>query len=84
MRELREAVRLDPKFVLAHIALAESVHTLAMRDRIRSRGILCLGSVDVGIDLEDLAQDVFVVLLRNWAALETSRPLRSYLFAVAS
>lgn len=34
VRELREAVRLDPKFVLAHIALAESVHTLAMRDRI--------------------------------------------------
>ncbi|HWW60877.1 MAG TPA: winged helix-turn-helix domain-containing protein [Thermoanaerobaculia bacterium] len=34
VRELREAVRFDPKYVLAHVALAESVHTLAMRDRI--------------------------------------------------
>jgi Tfp pilus assembly protein PilF len=34
VRELREAVRLDPRFVLAHIALAESIHTLAMRERI--------------------------------------------------
>ncbi|HVR38991.1 MAG TPA: winged helix-turn-helix domain-containing protein [Thermoanaerobaculia bacterium] len=34
VRELREAVRLDPNFVLARIALAESVHGLAMRERI--------------------------------------------------
>ncbi|HJQ41222.1 MAG TPA: winged helix-turn-helix domain-containing protein [Thermoanaerobaculia bacterium] len=33
-RELREAVRLEPGFVLAHIALAEAVHSLAMRERI--------------------------------------------------
>ncbi len=32
--ELREAVRLEPAFVLAHIALAESLHSLARRDRI--------------------------------------------------
>src|SRR6185436_2309622 len=34
IRELREAVRLEPGFALAHIALAEAVHTLAMRGRI--------------------------------------------------
>ncbi len=34
VRELREAVRLEPTFVLAHIALAESVHLLAMREQI--------------------------------------------------
>jgi DNA-binding winged helix-turn-helix (wHTH) protein/Tfp pilus assembly protein PilF len=32
--ELREAVRLEPSFVLAHIALAESLHSLARRGRI--------------------------------------------------
>lgn len=34
VRELREAIRLEPEFVLAHIALAESLHMLAMRGRI--------------------------------------------------
>jgi RNA polymerase sigma-70 factor (ECF subfamily) len=34
-------------------------------------------------DIEDLAHDVFVVLLRNWAKLDTERPLRPYLFGVA-
>jgi RNA polymerase sigma-70 factor (ECF subfamily) len=34
-------------------------------------------------DLEDLAHDVFVVLLRHWSTLDTSRPLRPYLFGVA-
>lgn len=34
-------------------------------------------------DLEDLAHDVFVVLLRHWPTLDTSRPLRPYLFGVA-
>ncbi len=34
-------------------------------------------------DVEDLAHDVFVVLLRNWATLDTERPLRPYLFGVA-
>jgi len=34
-------------------------------------------------DVEDLAHDVFVVLLRNWATLDTARPLRPYLFGVA-
>jgi RNA polymerase sigma-70 factor (ECF subfamily) len=34
-------------------------------------------------DVEDLAHDVFVVLLRNWAHLDTSRPLRPYLFGIA-
>jgi TolB-like protein/DNA-binding winged helix-turn-helix (wHTH) protein len=34
---LREAVRLEPTFVLAHVALAESLHTLAMRERIDAR-----------------------------------------------
>ena len=36
VRELREAVRIDPQFVLARIALAEAVHGLAMRERIPS------------------------------------------------
>jgi RNA polymerase sigma-70 factor (ECF subfamily) len=34
-------------------------------------------------EIEDLAQEVFVVLHRNWPALDTSRPFRPYLFAVA-
>jgi RNA polymerase sigma-70 factor (ECF subfamily) len=34
-------------------------------------------------EVEDLAQDVFVVLYRHWASLDTSRPLRPYLFGVA-
>jgi TolB-like protein/DNA-binding winged helix-turn-helix (wHTH) protein len=37
VRELREAVRLEPSFVLAHVALAESLHLLAMRERIGVR-----------------------------------------------
>jgi RNA polymerase sigma-70 factor (ECF subfamily) len=34
-------------------------------------------------EVEDLAQEVFVVLHRNWLALDTERPLRPYLFGVA-
>jgi DNA-binding winged helix-turn-helix (wHTH) protein/Tfp pilus assembly protein PilF len=34
---LREAIRIEPRYVLAHIALAESLHTLAMRERIEPR-----------------------------------------------
>ncbi len=34
-------------------------------------------------EIEDLAQEVFVVLYRNWPTLDTSRPLRPYLFGVA-
>jgi len=34
-------------------------------------------------EIEDLAQDVFVVLHRNWPTLDTDRPLRPYLFGVA-
>ncbi len=34
-------------------------------------------------DVEDLAHDVFVVLLRNWPTLDTERPLRPYLFGIA-
>jgi len=34
-------------------------------------------------EIEDLAQDMFVVLHRNWPTLDTSRPLRPYLFGVA-
>src|SRR5450755_4553147 len=34
-------------------------------------------------EIEDLAQEVFVVLHRNWPTLDTSRPFRPYLFAVA-
>ena len=37
IRVLREALRLEPGFVLAHIALAESLHTLASRDRLDPR-----------------------------------------------
>ncbi len=37
VRELREAVRLEPAFVLGHIALAESLHVLAMREKIDAR-----------------------------------------------
>jgi RNA polymerase sigma-70 factor (ECF subfamily) len=31
---------------------------------------------------EDLAQEVFIVLYRNWTSLDTTRPLRPYLFGV--
>lgn len=34
-------------------------------------------------EVEDLAQDVFIVLYRHWRTLDTSRPLRPYLFGVA-
>jgi RNA polymerase sigma-70 factor (ECF subfamily) len=34
-------------------------------------------------EIEDLAQEVFVVLHRNWATFDTTRPLRPYLFGVA-
>lgn len=37
VRELREAVRLEPSFVLPRIALAESLHLLAMRERVDAR-----------------------------------------------
>jgi RNA polymerase sigma-70 factor (ECF subfamily) len=34
-------------------------------------------------DVDDLLQDVFLILYRNWATLDTSRPLRPWLFGVA-
>ena len=34
-------------------------------------------------EVEDLAQEVFVVLHRNWPTLDTTRPIRPYLFGVA-
>src|SRR6188768_3543055 len=34
-------------------------------------------------EIEDLAHEVFVVLYRNWPTLDTSRPLRPYLFGIA-
>jgi RNA polymerase sigma-70 factor (ECF subfamily) len=34
-------------------------------------------------EIEDLAQEVFVVLYRKWPTLDLSRPLRPYLFGVA-
>ena len=34
-------------------------------------------------DVEDLAQELFVVLLRNWHAVDTTRQLRPYLFGIA-
>ena len=34
-------------------------------------------------EIEDLAQEVFVVLYRKWPSLDVTRPLRPYLFGVA-
>jgi RNA polymerase sigma-70 factor (ECF subfamily) len=34
-------------------------------------------------EIEDLAQEVFVILHKNWAMLDLSRPLRPYLFGIA-
>lgn len=34
-------------------------------------------------EIEDLAQEVFMILHRNWPDLDVSRPFRPYLFAVA-
>jgi RNA polymerase sigma-70 factor (ECF subfamily) len=35
------------------------------------------------LDMDDLLQDVFAVLHRNWPTLDTTRPLRPWLFSVA-
>jgi RNA polymerase sigma-70 factor (ECF subfamily) len=34
-------------------------------------------------EVEDLAQEVFMVLHRKWTSLDTERPLRPYIFGVA-
>ena len=34
-------------------------------------------------EIEDLAHEVFLVLLRKWSDLDLSRPFRPYLFAIA-
>jgi len=34
-------------------------------------------------EIEDLAQEIFVVLYRQWRTLDTDRPIRPYLFGVA-
>src|SRR6185312_8547800 len=34
-------------------------------------------------EIEDLAQEVFLVLHKNWASVDKARPLRPYLFGVA-
>jgi len=34
-------------------------------------------------DVDDLAQDLFIVLRRNWSEYDQSRPLRPYLFGIA-
>src|SRR3569623_1330933 len=34
-------------------------------------------------EIEDLAQEVFMILHRNWPTLDVTRPFRPYLFAVA-
>ncbi len=36
-----------------------------------------------GAEAEDLAQEVFIVLHKNWSTIDTTRPLRPYLFGVA-
>ena len=40
-----------------------------------------LGVADA--ELEDLAQEVFLVLHQNWAGYDASRPMRPYLFGIA-
>jgi RNA polymerase sigma-70 factor, ECF subfamily len=34
-------------------------------------------------DMDDLLQDVFLILYSNWSTLDTTRPLRPWLFGVA-
>lgn len=34
-------------------------------------------------EVEDLAQELFVILFRNWSSLDQGRPLRPYLFGIA-
>lgn len=36
-----------------------------------------------GTEAEDLAQEVFIVLHKNWPTIDTTRPLRPYLFGIA-
>jgi RNA polymerase sigma-70 factor (ECF subfamily) len=33
-------------------------------------------------EMEDLAQEIFVVLYRHWRTLDTARPIRPYLFGI--
>jgi len=35
------------------------------------------------VDIEDLLQDIFTVLHKSWATLDTTRPMRPWLLAVA-
>jgi RNA polymerase sigma-70 factor (ECF subfamily) len=35
------------------------------------------------LEVEDLAQEVFIVLQRNWYSIDLTRPLRPYLFGIA-
>ena len=35
------------------------------------------------MEVEDLAQELFLVLLKRWPAIDTTRPMRPYLFAIA-
>lgn len=34
-------------------------------------------------EVEDLAQEIFLVLHKNWATMDTTRPLRPYLYGIA-
>jgi len=45
-------------------------------------GLLSL-DVDPRADIDDLLQEIFVVLYRHWPTLDTTRPLRPWLFGVA-
>ena len=78
--------------LMAYLRLVHSNATLATREGS------CLDAFDRELDylfetlrrlgahaweLEDLAQEVFIVLYRNWPSFDTTRPVQPYLFGVA-
>ena len=86
VRELREAVRIEPTFVLARVGLAESVHMLAMRERIEPRvaGEEIRGASDAALQLAPrLAQSHGITAMhRFWYAWDWNAAEESYRQAI--
>jgi RNA polymerase sigma-70 factor (ECF subfamily) len=75
-----------------------SLHSIRSPSRVREPEGNCIGTFEQELDylygtlrrlgapsadIDDLLQDVFVVLYRNWPTLDLTRPIRPWLFGVA-
>jgi RNA polymerase sigma-70 factor (ECF subfamily) len=69
--DVRSSIDRDAACLDAFIAELDYVHVTLRR----------LGTAPS--DIEDLAQEVFLVLHKNWAACDRGRPLRPYVFGIA-